>query len=196
MNIPNKFFDFNDNQLDKSFWVVPDTYNNKSGVQVKDGILKMEQTVTDDHNIHIRTKDIAFEKQIIIERDVFLHKANENYTPKMEYTFDNGYIIQIIYRNDSWSNIYGFCLSFVKDGKLVKKEINMKPLILDKWFKEKIIINRDGTVKYYIDGNLIKEESIGNLINTASSYRLLLDTYGWWTGHKHYFDNFKMINNK
>ena len=196
LNIPNKFFDFNDNQLDKSFWVVPDTYNNKSGVQVKDGILKMEQTVTDDHNIHIRTKDIAFEKQIIIERDVFLHKANENYTPKMEYTFDNGYIIQIIYRNDSWSNIYGFCLSFVKDGKLVKKEINMKPLILDKWFKEKIIINRDGTVKYYIDGSLIKEESIGNLINTASSYRLLLDTYGWWTGHKHYFDNFKMINNK
>lgn len=186
-------FSFDDNRLDRSFWIVPNTQNNRRAVQVQDGMLKMEQTVTDDHDIHIKTRKIAFDSQIIIEREVLLHKGGENYTPRTEITFDNGSKILIMYRNDQYSYKYGIYLFYVANDKTLD-EVNMCPLILNEWFKEKIVINRNGNISYYIDDKLIKEDTIKCAIKETMTYSLLFDTYGWYTGHRHYFDNFKIIN--
>ena len=71
---------------------------------------------------------------------------------------------------------------------------NIASLILDEWVQEKIVVNLNGHVKYYMNGLFMGEKVFDvdpDLINAPRVY-LDINPWGWWVGHYQYMDDFKI----
>ncbi|MDR0542930.1 MAG: hypothetical protein LBH19_12080 [Dysgonamonadaceae bacterium] len=203
--------DFNNNIFDTNFWTKDLGSNNDGDIRVEDGVMKLEQNST-DLKTNLLSKELNFGNSITMERDVFLSTTkhywsggggankDEYFYAETVFHFDNGNTLHIGYHYDCWHsydnpyfhNKYCYHINYA-DGSTSGDWIDF-PLetILDSWFHEKIVLNRNGKLQYYINNAMLGEYNIGNIASNASSYHLLFNPTGWWTVHKHYFDNFKI----
>ncbi|MDR2564066.1 MAG: WG repeat-containing protein [Prevotellaceae bacterium] len=207
---------FNDNVFDADFWKKELGSNSNNVIRVENGIMKLEQNKT-DVTPHLISKDLSFDSDITMERDIYLQKANDYLYANMTFSFNNKNQIQISYfctnyeenykegihliQNGQYTNLYkNIALDFKADkndqgrGYRMNLPINT---ILDKWFHEKIIISKSGTVSYFVNNKEIGSYDLSQYLNlsSASTFNVAFTPTGWWTGHKHYFDNFKLYEN-
>ena len=202
------FSDFNNNVFDINFWSKDLGRNNVNDIRVENGVMKIEQNST-DVKTHLISKEVIFNNSIEIERDVlFHHQFNGTYNGgriffgnRMTLQFNNDKAVQIEYLWVDYDKRYGTYLMFGDFTKNITfssnaTEIQMnESVIFDKWFKEKLVINRSGTVKYYINNILAGEGNVGSILQNANSIALRFDPYGWWIGHYQHFDNFSISGN-
>jgi len=205
--IANYFFDFNDNIFDTNFWKKDVGNNNVNDIRVENGVMKLEQNRT-DVKTHLVSKEIPFNNSIVIERDVLLHhKYNQTFqggkiffSNRMALIFNNGETIEIGYFWDEYAKLYGTHVTYgittpnqnngyIFSNVHTREKIN-ENIIFDNWFKEKLVINRNGIIKYYVNNVLAAEKNIGILLQNGNSFTMRFNPYAWWTGHYQHFDNF------
>ena len=113
------------------------------------------------------------------------------------FNLDNGVSVSIDYHNaNHWNGSYenshlGVFVRVVKDD--VSEEWYINPLIKNEWVDEKIIINYDGTIQYFMNNENMGTHNFDLLkIDDASTMTLDFNPYGWWYTHYHYMDDFKI----
>jgi hypothetical protein len=195
---------FNDRSLDPVKW----THSGNRVVE-EAGFIKTEVTVTDDDGmLWSMWIEIDPVKELILERRVKVHYANEYLLGQFHVLLDKAntgydpgnYFFGVTYCNYAYSSSYnipkhGFYL--VRDSANVadpdhqaKVSSRIEP-VWDSWFNEKLAYNPlTGLLKYYINGELRGEFSIGSW-PFLSSHRvqLLYRNFAWWTGHYQHFDD-------
>jgi hypothetical protein len=186
---------FNNNLFDTDFWIKNTEDYNGNDIRVEDGIMKLEQNFT-DVKTDLVSVELIFNNTIEVERNVFLYKANNYFTPEIIFYFNNSDFFAIRYSYNNWDSNYNVCLRMDdnadnKNSAFIKLPYNT---ILDEWFHEKIVIN-NGMVEYFLNGNSLGQYDISKISSGATSFHLNIHPYGWWTGHKHYFDNFLISGN-
>ncbi|MDR0927044.1 MAG: hypothetical protein LBO69_04680 [Ignavibacteria bacterium] len=210
---PADFFaDFNNNVFDNNAWI-KDAIN-PNDIRVEDGVMKLEQNYTDQRT-HLKSKTFGFvNNELTLQRDVYLHYGSSYGYANTNFCFNNSDTIYIRYqhtyyygsgtqkpgyKNQPRIGIYLYDLNHNR-GKDLDSNVYLGELIEDNWFTEKIVINKSSnTLKYYLNNTLVKEISLQSKltninISNANGFNLVFDPYGWWTGHKHYFDNFSIKN--
>ena len=195
------FFDFNDNVFDANFWTKDVGNNNVNDIRVENGVMKLEQNKT-DVKTHLVSKTLSFNNTIEIERDVLLHRSNTYFYNSMVLSFNNQIALSIRYIWTNYEKWYGTYLDYgtfleLTNGDVLLSEGYISERIsesecFDNWFKEKLVINRNGNVKYYINNVLISERNIGTLLPNTNSFTVRFIPWGWWTGHYQHFDNFSI----
>jgi len=203
-NLPTSYSsDFNNNVFDTNFWSKDLGGNNLNDIRVEDGMMKLEQNTTDLTTILV-SRELLFNNVIVLERDVLLHAGGDYFYPTISFNFNNEKTLEIGYHKDKYeggkylSEFHDkICYKIYENGiwwQYVQTDIAAQT-ILGKWFHEKIVINRNDKFQYYLNNNFIGEYDIKNVANNANSYYLKINPYGWWTGHKQYFDNFSINSN-
>ena len=141
--------------------------------------------------------------KIVMERKYWIkHGTAYNY-PEFTYHFDNNKTLTVGYFDSgywdgSYSNsIVGIHIISASDGWFHHPEYRTKdwyiaPVVLEEWVSERVIISMDGNVKYYMNGELMGEEQFDLDLQNANSFTLQISSWGWWTGHRHYMDDFKL----
>ncbi|MDR0559115.1 MAG: hypothetical protein LBG92_03030, partial [Prevotellaceae bacterium] len=166
---------------------------------------------------YIVSKELSFDGEIIMERDVYLHNANDYLNSNTAFNFNNKKQIVFFYFYTKFEETYtegihqiqpikdinlyrNIALNFRadKDDHVSIYRLNL-PLntILGKWFHEKVIISKSGTVSYFVDNKLIGSYDLSKYLNLskASTFTVAFASSGRDTGHKHYFDNFSISGN-
>lgn len=147
--------------------------------------------------------------QIVMERKLYVHHGNNYSYPCVTFWFDNNQMLTIGYMDaDYWKDwdgsIKGIHIRSLptdeKNGfsnagpETTTKDWYVGPNILDEWFTEKVVINTDGRVEYYINNNFMGEEVFDALkLNEASSFKVEMSPWGWWTNHYTYMDDFYLF---
>ena len=143
--------------------------------------------------------------QIVMERKYMVHHGGSYNYPGLTFKIDNdpNRTLTLGYFNTRyWRGAYGNSINgihiIMNEAKNDNpdeyyKEWYIAPLILDEWVKEKLIINVDGYVKYYMNDQLMGEEFFDGLnLKDAKKVSVEISPYGWWTGHYHYMDDFHL----
>jgi hypothetical protein len=154
--------------------------------------------------------------QIALERDYWVNTTDDYHMSdfycaerfsyqELHLTFDNGIGIAICYHNahywdDSYENSHlGVFIQIIKGRKdenpgTLAEEWYIAPLRKGEWVKEKLIIDRDGTAHYYMDGQDMGSHRFNSLSSLEGIHSLIVEShpYGWWYTHYHYMDNFKL----
>jgi len=142
------------------------------------------------------------EGKIVMERKYWIkHGTAYNY-PEFTYTFDNNKTLTVGYFNSgywgSYSNsIVGIHIisasgGWFHDSNYRTKDWYIAPVVLEEWVSERVIIDFDGKVKYYMNGEYMGEEQFDLDLHNATSFNLKISSWGWWTGHQHFMDDFKL----
>lgn len=111
------------------------------------------------------TEGQAFDGQIVMERKYLVHRGGQYNSPEAIFEFDNGKNLHVSYidtqywndRYQSKKGLYMFLTS--KDYDWTDKSIQewyISSEVWDEWVKEKIIINTDGRIQYYMNSSPIK----------------------------------------
>lgn len=182
--------DFNGTELDLNKWESP-SYPN--AIMVSDGILKMEQDIT-DAKIELFSKRHYMAKQrISVSRRLALFPANNNFFPVLELVFDNNRLLVIQYSMHSYGNSYGtYIRSYDGDKRTSIKEDKLDDPIFNAWFDEKFDIDvLRNELHYYQNGKLLGVVELKGL-SLSTPFKVRMVPYGWYTGHKHYTDDFKL----
>jgi len=189
--------DFNDNSINTNLWMA----TGKDVVE-REGILKLEQNKTDD-NVALTSVPLSVANdRIVIERKYLVHEnsfRNNMYGShfysgsvriKLDGRDDN--YIDITYTDDDYAKKHGTYVGAKINGAVTDQRICDN--VFDQWLTEKIEIDtRNGNITYYRSGSQIGIFKINGL----SSYRINTITlrfapYGWWTGHYHHMDDFRI----
>lgn len=182
--------DFNGSKLDLNKWNKP-TY--PSAVKVEDGILKMEQNSTDAKIELLSKHRYRATQRITISRKVALYPASDNFFPYISLVFDNHKKLIIEYSQHSYFNKYGLyvmCFDEQTQKHLINQKISNQ--VFNTWFSEKCEINvARNELKYYRDNQLLGTIQLKG-ISLSVPFLVRMHPYGWYTGHKHYMDNFKL----
>ena len=180
--------DFNGSKLDLNKWNKP-TY--PSAVKVEDGILKMEQNSTDAKIELLSKHRYRATQRITISRKVALYPASDNFFPYISLVFDNHKDLIIEYSQHSYFNKYGlYVMCFDEKTNLINQKISNQ--VFNTWFSEKCEINvARNELKYYRDNQLLGTIQLKG-ISLSVPFLVRMHPYGWYTGHKHYMDNFKL----
>lgn len=145
-----------------------------------------------------------FNGQIVMERKYLLQHANQYNYMNVTFQFDNnttlttGYYDSHYWDGSYYNHLHGIHIISAKDGWYHDPQYRthdwyVAPIILGEWVDEKVIINHDGRVKYYINNEYMGEELFDKLdLERASTVIVDIDPWGWWTGQKHYTDDFKI----
>ncbi|MDR2425056.1 MAG: hypothetical protein LBD59_10100 [Prevotellaceae bacterium] len=206
---------FDDNVFDGGFWKKELGSNSNNVIRVENGVMKLEQNKT-DVTPYLISKDLSFDSDIVMERDVYLQKANDYLYANSTFIFNNRNQIQFSYFYTKYEENYKEGIHLIQDGRNtdIYKNIALDfkadkdgqgrgyrmnlPIntILDKWFHEKIIISKNGIVTYFVDNKQIGSYDLSKYLNlsSASTFNVNFTPTGWWTGHKHYFDNFSIAS--
>ena len=146
-----------------------------------------------------------FTGQITVERKYKVGREDNYYHyPSMTLVFDNNRSIGVGYFDaEYWNNdyqpIHGVyimshnyaCTGLDGDPSNRMKDWYIGPVIQDEWVTEKLVVNADGRVQYYMNGEFMGEEVFDGLnLNKATSFWINFSTFGWWTGYYHYMDDF------
>lgn len=143
---------------------------------------------------------------VVMERKYLVHHGGSYNYPAIHFFFDNGQSLSIGYFRayywGGWSGriegihiISAPCnandVHWAPDEPGEKKDWYVAPVVLDEWVNEKIIIYPSGRVQYYMNDEYMGEELFDALhLEEAGSFDVKLNTYGWWTGHYTYVDDF------
>ena len=199
--------DFNDGEINPDYWS-----SFGSRVVEEDGLLKMEQNITDD-NVGLLSVPlgVAPNNLIVIERRFIVHKNSNNYLGGYAIEFNgnvdvhgrpvhanswDGSILNntgvdylgIVYGHSSYDDKYGI---YLEDGIGSNIHgIRLCNTIFDTWLTEKVVVDLSaGTLSYYLDGALIATVSIPALSSLqVDYYTTIFGPYGWFRGHYHYMD--------
>ena len=190
--------DFNDGVIDSNLW-------NYGGYRVveEDGIIKVEITVTDQEGwLKSEYIDINAYNELVIERNVKVHYANEYYKGwlgiEIEQIPENSF--GIIYRNQCCSAqgpAYDFYLMQHNIYTGFEMSDPIEP-IWDQWFDEKIIYHpQTGLLEYFINGQKKMEYTTDFSLSTDESYRFRIHVHNsaWYTGHYQHFDDIVVSQN-
>lgn len=149
------------------------------------------------------TEPQSFNGQIVLERKYWIKDYNYGQwsEPRIELQFDNGKSLIVGYVSQDWWGTYSCTMhglvictneTWMKPS-LVDSLWQVTPVVHDKWIDEKVVINANGTVRYYMDGEYMGEHHFNNLnLNEATSFNFVMNPYGWWYTHCHYMDDFKI----
>ncbi len=151
----------------------------------------------------------SFNGQIVMTRKLLVHHANEYSYPSINFLFGDNKLLTIGYMNTDYWNGYGNSIKGIHIRSLLidglkyagdwtnpgpvgqTKDWYVGPNILDEWFSEKVVIGADGRVQYYLNNDYMGEEVFEDLkLNESSSFCVGMSTWGWWTGHYTYMDDF------
>ena len=204
---------FNSTGIDYNKWDIENSSPND--VKVENGIMKLEQNVTDKMT-ELVSKWITIDpnKKIIIKRKVYLHTTKNCFNGKSCYFYSPSIMLRFNYNkvdNIGVSYNYSHYVNnkYVGDadcefgfylavwGKKYYKpfKIPNQGLILDNWFEEKIEFEPiTGLMNYYINGTFKGSWNSNFRINNSASttVQLRFNPYGWWTTHYQYFDDLKV----
>ena len=182
--------DFNGSKLDLNKWNEP-TY--PSAVKVQDGILKMEQNSTDAKIELLSKHRYRATQRITMSRKVALYPASDNFFPYISLVFDNHKELIIEYSQHSYANKYGlYVMCFDKQTQKHLTNQKISNQVFNTWFSEKCEIDvARNELKYYRDNQLLGTIQLKG-ISLSVPFLVRMHPYGWYTGHKHYMDNFKL----
>lgn len=182
--------DFNGSKLDLNKWNEP-TY--PSAVKVQDGILKMEQNSTDAKIELLSKHRYRATQRITMSRKVALYPASDNFFPYISLVFDNHKELIIEYSQHSYANKYGlYVMCFDEQTKKHLTNQKISNQVFNTWFSEKCEIDvARNELKYYRDNQLLGTIQLEG-ISLSVPFMVRMHPYGWYTGHKHYMDNFKL----
>ena len=204
---------FNSTGIDYNKWDIENSSPND--VKVENGIMKLEQNVTDKMT-ELVSKWITIDpnKKIIIKRKVYLHttkncfngKSCYFYSPSIMLRFNYNKVdnIGVSYNYSHYVNNkyvgdadceFGFYLAVLGKKYYKPFKIPNQGLILDNWFEEKIEFEPiTGLMNYYINGTFKGSWNSNFRINNSASttVQLRFNPYGWWTTHYQYFDDLKV----
>ena len=199
--------DFNDGVIDPELWIA--TGNN---VYEEDGLLKMDQNVT-DQNVSLLSKPLSpgADNKIIVERKFMVQRSNNYYyggfaielngdtevhnfphSGAWESTISNTQLsehyLTFIYTYDSYWGNYGIYFEAGMGDQAYG--IRLCDAIFDTWLTEKTIVDLTvGTVTYYLNDNFVATVEVPELTTlSVNYYTTIFRPYGWWTGHHHYMD--------
>ena len=180
--------DFNDGVIDPALW----TYKG-SNVYEADGLMKIEQNVTDD-DVRLTTLPMMLTPsgQIVMERSFMVHKANNYFSGGFAINFnglgDEESYIRVSYWHESYIGKYGTYVDASFDGQIT--ETRLCDAVFDTWLTEKVIVDVEtGMLTYYLNGALVASANIAGLASQqVSYYNIRFWPYSWWTGHYHYMD--------
>ncbi len=143
---------------------------------------------------------------VVMERKYFVNTVNDysSYGPSryslQEFwmNFSNGINVGIKYHNTHhWDGSYDnshlgiFVVVSQKDGG--EEEWYIAPLIKNEWVSEKIEIDGNGYIHYYMNGQDMGTHHFDLLtLSGAESLNVYASPYGWWYTHYHYMDDFKL----
>lgn len=183
---------FSGAELDLSKWENP---SYPSAVRVHEGILKMEQNGT-DLDINLRSRHMfKADDWIKISRRVYIHHSNKESYPRMMLEFEND-LITVHYADYNYDDLHGiFLIHKNKKSAHISKSTyasqNLSPSINDTWFNEEMFLSfKQKKVTYKLNGQVLKEIDLPQLKN--EKFYISFNPYGWWTGHKHYMDDFRL----
>ena len=182
--------DFNDGIINTELW----TYTGSS-VYEEEGLLKLEQNITDD-NVVLESQPLSVPANniIVLDRSFFLHEVLYNsywgthyyygrVTLKLVGSEEN--YIGIVYYDDDYENRHGTYLYTQINGET--NETRICDAFFDTWLTEYIVVNiEDNTVSYYLNNDFVAMVDIPAV--QATYYTVEFRPYGWWTGHYHYMD--------
>jgi hypothetical protein len=189
--------DFQDNNIDSSKW----EYSGNS-VTEESGIMKVEAEIIDQVGL-LKSKWISVntEKPLIITRRTKVHYENQYFDGGMSIHLDQLPGFGISYCNYAYTGNneiqrFGFFLS--RNGASAHSGANQEDVsdlidpIWDEWFLEKMIYNPvSGLLEYFINDEKRIEYNVGGISSAESAMmQIEFSTWGWWTGHYHYFDDF------
>ena len=172
----NYFSDFTNNVFDTNLWTKDLGDNNENDIRVEDGIMKLEQNST-DVKTYLVSKELAFGSSITLERDVYLHSESDYFYAETRFDFDNSKGFMIGYHNDYYEGGYlheihnKFCTMTTGESvEYSKWEDFPLETILDKWFHEKVEINKTtGKLQYFVNGELLGERDMSSIMSGATS---------------------------
>ena len=200
--------DFNDGVIAPELWL--STGNN---VYEEDGLLKMDQNVT-DQNVSLLSvpMSVGVDNKIIMERSFMVHKSNNYAYPgfAIEFNGDTGIhgrplnaaswdgtttntsgvdYIGVVYGHTAYEGKYGI---YVEEG--IGDEIQGTRLcdaIFDTWLAEIVVIDLSaGTFTYYLNDNYVATVEMPELAMLAVDYyTTIFSPWGWYTGHQQYMDH-------
>ncbi|MBP5770117.1 MAG: leucine-rich repeat domain-containing protein [Bacteroidaceae bacterium] len=170
-----------------------------------------EDLANNDRTLVIGGSDVPVNpgswEQIVMERKYLVHHGGSYNYPKVNFIFDNDddRRLSICYYNAGWWYAsYSYSINGIyilsdepnsdnhTDNGLYK-EWYIAPVILDEWVTEKLIINSDGRVQYYMNDQYMGEERFDALnMQNSTSMVVEISPWGWWTGHYMYMDDFKL----
>ena len=199
--------DFNDGEINSELWIA--TGNN---VYEEDGLLKMDQNVT-DQNVSLLSKPLSLgtDNRIVMERKFMVHRGSDyNYAGyAFEFNGDTG-IHGVPLHADSWDGsisdewgldyigiVYGYTYWENKFGIYVENGVGSEiqgtrlcDVVFDTWLTEKVEIDfTAGTFSYYLDNVFVTTIDMPELVSLdVNYYTTIFRPWGWWTGHQHYMD--------
>ena len=159
--------------------------------------------------IEITVKDPNQAGQIMMERRYLVNTVNDYYNnsfynpERFSYqesviNLSNGIYIAVRYHNANyWEGTYdkshlGVFLA-VGTNESTEEEWYISPLVKNEWISEKIVIDCDGTIQYYMNGINMGTHQFSQLdLENVNSLTLSFNPYGWWYTHYHYMDDFKI----
>ena len=200
--------DFNDGVIAPELWL--STGNN---VYEEDGLLKMDQNVTDQNvSLLSRPMSVRADNKIVMERSFMVHKSNNYAYPgfAIEFNGDSGIhgrplnaagwdgtttntsgvdYIGVVYGHTAYEGKYGI---YVEEG--IGDEIQGTRLcdaIFDTWLAEIVVIDLSaGTFTYYLNDNYVATVEMPELAMLAVDYyTTIFSPWGWYTGHQQYMDH-------
>lgn len=186
--------DFSGQNLDLQKW---DSKSDR--IRVDNGILKMEQNITDEA-VDLQTRQMfKAEKWVKLSRRVYIYHSNSQSYPFVTFEFPKiQERVALHYANYAYENLYGVICShgnIKTDWHSIRRPFyvseKLGECITNSWFNEEIYISfQDKKIVYTRDGKVLREVLLPMLKNSVFSIKF--NPYGWYTGHKHYMDDFKL----
>ncbi len=180
--------DFNDGVIDAAQW----TYRG-STVYENDGLMKIEQNVTDD-DVRLTTFPMSLTPtgQIVMERRFKVHRASDYFSGGFAINLngigDEQSYIRVSYWHENYVNKHGTYIDALIDGQTT--ETFLCNAVFDTWMVEKIIVDTEtGAFLYCINNEVVATTTIAGLASKdVSYYTIKFWPFSWWTGHYQYMD--------
>ena len=193
--------DFEDNSINSAGWV-----HGGNTVSEVNRELHIERTVTDDGG-WAQTVALSFNptRPLILSRKVKIFAANSYFDGVLSLEFvgypdyrfgvsyanyhytGNNECVTVgfsVFRNDANSHS---CVDQATDVSV------MIPPVWDQWFDERLVFDPvSGRVDYYIDNALEISYNVGPVPAGARELVVHFGTWGWYTGHYQYMDDFAL----
>jgi hypothetical protein len=198
--------DFNDGVINSTYWTI-----HGSDVTEAEGMLKMDQNVTDDNvSLLSAPMHVSSNNKIVMERKFMVHKGNSYFYGGYAFEFNGSSgvhtvpmmgafdvtianttgvdYISVIYCHTTYEGKYGI---YVETGIGSDAHgIRICDAVFDTWLTERIVVDLSaGTVSYYLDNNFITTLGVPGLQSLpVNYYTAIFRPWGWAEGHCHYMD--------
>lgn len=137
--------------------------------------------------------------QVVLERKYKVHHGGKYNETHIDICFSDDMFLRIAYlRTDYWQS-YSHSINGIHlltkgawHNPANTKDIwKVGSLVLDEWVKEKVVINPDGWVEYFMNDRSIGKYKFNEIdLSKAQYVKVSMSPYGWWTGHRHHMDDF------